>query len=66
MITKNDKLILLAEVKRALSVQFEGYSWDNMIDDALIDYSKEEIKWAKENIIYDAKIIKGGLNGTKK
>jgi hypothetical protein len=53
-----DKKYILHRIGKALDYQFEIYSWEQMIDDALDgDFSEEEIKWAKENICYKAYIL---------
>ena len=47
---------LLNRVGKALDVQFEMYSWENMIDD-IPDLTDEDKKWVKENICYKAYIL---------
>ena len=51
-----DKQYLLERVGKGLDCQFEMYSWDKMIDDALEDCTKEEKEWAKTHISYKAYI----------
>ncbi len=59
-IDKDRQADILQAVAKALDWQFEGYSWDNMIDDVLeLDsFTAREIAWAKENISYKAYILK--------
>ena len=55
---KMDKEYILNRIGKALDCQFEMYSWEQMIDDALEgEATPEQIKWAKENICYKAYIF---------
>lgn len=47
---------ILQRVSKALDIQFEGYSWETMIDDCGL--TPKETKWAKEHISYKAYIYK--------
>ena len=44
-------------VSKALDYQFEGYSWESMIDD-IDDLTNEERKWAKEHLTYKVEEVK--------
>lgn len=37
-------------VAKSLEIQFEFYSWEQMIDDS--NLTKEQADWAKENLTY--------------
>ncbi len=43
-----DVNMVLYRVSKALNLQFETYTWENMIDDC--DLTPAEAKWAKKNI----------------
>lgn len=52
-----DKQEILKIVKEVFNIQFEMYTWEDMIDDiADVDLTSEEKAWAKENIYYEIKI----------
>ena len=50
-----EKEYILNEVGKALDIQFELYSWENMIDD--LSLTPEEKVWAKEHICYRAYLL---------
>lgn len=52
-----DKQEILKIVKEVFNIQFEMYTWEDMIDDiADVDLTSEEKAWAKENISYEVKM----------
>jgi hypothetical protein len=56
-ISNERKQEILRRVNKGLEWQFEIYSWADMITDCLcIDFTLEEIEWAKENTGYNAYI----------
>jgi len=56
--TKKRQKEILYRVKKGLDYQFDIYSWSTMIEDALssMEFTKEEIEWAKEHTGYKAYI----------
>jgi len=53
----NEECILDA-VSSALDYQFEIYSWEQMIDDAMDgEFTDDEIQWAKEHLIYKVEVV---------
>jgi hypothetical protein len=53
--SKIEQASILRIVQKGLEIQFDIYSWDNMIDD--LELTKEEAYWAKKNISYKAYIL---------
>ena len=51
---KYQKKDIVRQVEKALEAQFSGYSWDDMLKDALIDYTPKELNWARDHISYKA------------
>ena len=54
--TEDRKQEILRLINIALEAQFSMYSWDDLINDALIDFTDEDRKWAKNNTGYEAYI----------
>lgn len=50
---------IISAVKKALETQFEGYSWDTMIDDiaSCLAWTDEQIKWAKQHLYPDVRSV---------
>lgn len=48
---------IIERVGQALTTQFETYSWEQMIDDALEDASPVDREWAKRHLDYKLVVL---------
>jgi hypothetical protein len=55
-LTEEKKHEILRLINKGLEWQFSVYSWEDMIDDCLVNFTKEEINWAKHHTGYKAYI----------
>lgn len=54
----NQQAEIKRQLEKALACQFEAYSFEQMIEDAMEDdFSENEIQWAKENLTYGIKEV---------